>query len=99
MKAARARGHLTETLAGINEGMVFGINSSAANQELNQRRNLSKFEGAKAASDTMDQLMQLLGDLVSTNRDGTAYLKQIMDTAAKIPGLKALRGVMPFGGK
>jgi hypothetical protein len=60
---------------------------------------LSKFEGAKAASDTMDQLMQLLGDLVSTNRDGTAYLKQIMDTAAKIPGLKALRGVMPFGGK
>ncbi len=98
LKAARARGHLTEALPAITDGMVFGINQSAAMQELNQRRNLSKFQGARTASDTMDQLTQLMGDLVSTNRDGTAYLKQITDTMSRIPALKILRGVLPFGG-
>ena len=96
-KAIRARQHLEETLPRITEGMVVGVNASGAQLEQDARNNLSKFTRARAADDTMIAVQKLFQDLLFTNGDTNKLLRDINSTLNRIPALKALRGVNPFG--
>jgi hypothetical protein len=96
-KAIRSRQGLEESLGKITDGMVEGINVSAAQQESDARSKLGAFSRAKAASDTMDALTNLTQQLLFTSGDTNKILRDINSTMNRIPGLKALRGVLPFG--
>jgi hypothetical protein len=97
--AIRARQHLEESLPRISESMVVGKNAADALIEQDQRGNLAKFDKAKAASQTMDALTKALQDIIFSNGDLNKTLKTLESTLSRIPGLKGLRGVDPFGKK
>lgn len=97
LKAIIARQNLEEVLPKITDAMVLGVRGTEAQAAEDARNNLGKFSRAKAADDTMIALTKLMQDLLFTNGDTNKILKDINSTMNRIPGLKGLRGVLPFG--